>query len=238
DGTRRRKQITSKDKNNVIRELRKLKTQLERGGDLPTSSLTVEAWTAYWMREIAQKNRRPATILAYRSNLVWVNRAIGPVSLEKVTPVHVRKVIALMTTAGLSSTYKRNVHSVMSAVFADAEAEGRIPRNPVSLVPAPVKGVTNLDVLDVAEAVKLLGTFQDSTDAYLWLTYILTGARRGEIIGLEWDRVGDVIDLSWQLQRIQDIRTAPANYEYRLIKGGLYWTRPKSRAGWRVIPLV
>jgi integrase len=30
----------------------------------------------------------------------------------------------------------------------------------------------------------------------------------------------------------------PADYEYRLIDGGLYWTRPKSSAGWRVIPLV
>lgn len=238
DGSRRRKQITSKDKGKVIRELGKLKTQLERGGDLPTSSLTVEAWSGYWLREIATKNRRPATITAYKSNLAWVNRAIGKVQLEKVTPVHVRKVLTLMTTEGMSSTYQRNVHSVMSALLQDAEAEGRIGRNPVDLVAAPVKNATSLDVLDVTEAVALLATFQDSPDAYLWATYLLTGARRGEILGLEVDRVGEYIDLSWQLQRIVNINDAPADYEYRQIKGGLYWTRPKSKAGWRIIPLV
>jgi integrase len=74
-----------------------------------------------------------------------------------------------------------------------------------------------------------------------------------------------VLDLSWQLQRLgwahgcSDtagpnkrfacgfIRPAscpdkelkvPADYEYRHVEGGLYFTRPKSRAGWRIIPLV
>jgi integrase len=30
----------------------------------------------------------------------------------------------------------------------------------------------------------------------------------------------------------------PADYDYRHIDGGLYWTRPKSSAGWRILPLV
>jgi integrase len=67
--------------------------------------------------------------------------------------------------------------------------------------------------------------------------------RRGELLGLEWDRVdldpdSGVIDLSWQLLRVGDIGKAPADYEYRPIRGSMYWTRPKSSAGWRVIPLV
>jgi len=48
--------------------------------------------------------------------------------------------------------------------------------------------------------------------------------------------------LSWQLQRLRRDENgkpiAPADFECRHIRGGLYWTRPKSRAGWRVIPLV
>ena len=82
-------------------------------------------------------------------------------------------------------------------------------------------------------------------------------ARRGEVLGLERDRVTDELDLSWQLQRLKRshgceepcgrVRPAwcpqsklivPADYEHRHVTGSLYLTRPKSNAGWRIIPLV
>ena len=40
------------------------------------------------------------------------------------------------------------------------------------------------------------------------------------------------------MQRIADISSAPSDYEYREVVNGMYWTRPKSRPGWRIIPLV
>ena len=47
-----------------------------------------------------------------------------------------------------------------------------------------------------------------------------------------------MLDLSWQLLRITDIKTASADYEYRHVRGNLYLTRPKSRSGARFVPLV
>jgi integrase len=80
------------------------------------------------------------------------------------------------------------------------------------------------------------------------------------MLGLEWDRVDferGSLDLSWQLQRLawehgcggsctrirgtdcpRRTLNAPADWEHRNITGGLWWSRPKSSAGWRVIPLV
>jgi integrase len=136
---------------------------------------------------------------------------------------------------------------VLATALKDAERDGLIPRNPATLMDAPKKSRTQLEALTVDEAKEVLKlvraefmkTGDYSPEPARWATYLLTGARRGEILGLELDRVtDDSIELSWQLTRITDISTVPADYEYRHITNGMYWTRPKSSAGWRVIPLV
>lgn len=100
-----------------------------------------------------------------------------------------------------------------------------------------------------------------------WAAAFLTGARPAELLGLEWDRVdldAGVIDLAWQLQQVDrdhgcgepDQSGAfpcgkkratfcpnshwdlPNDFEYRQCRGSLLWTRPKTQAGTRIVPLV
>lgn len=238
DGKRRTWRRRRKKKADLLALMDEARRNLAHTGDIPTTTTTVEQWFDYWMREIAMKDRRPKTINSYRSIVKIIDSAIGRIRLDRVTPATVRKVFASMEAEDLSSTYMRNAHSVMSAAFGDAEREGRIQRNPVELVRAPRKSAVELEALTPAEAGQLIETFRASDDAYLWATFLLTGARRSEILGLEWDRVTDVLDLSWQLQRIGKDQPVPADFESRQVHGGLYLTRPKTRSGWRILPLV
>lgn len=257
DGKRRRKVIRSKDKRIVASKLSELRSDLEELGDLPTASLTVEQWMTYWFAQIATKRVRPNTASGYKS-VIWnqIIPEIGSIRLDKLQASHVRRVHARITTTAkdpkhpekgtLSSTYALNAHRVMSKAFTHAEREGRMTRNPAKLTDAPRKAHPALHALDVNEAVEVIRLVVNafgSLNSYdpepaRWATYLLTGARRGEVLGLEIDRVTDYLDLSWQLQRISDLSRVPVDYEYREIANGLYWTRPKSQAGWRAIPLV
>ena len=99
-----------------------------------------------------------------------------------------------------------------------------------------------------------------------WALGFTTGARECEILGLEWDRVdldNGIVDISWQLQRQQKahgcgapVGTAypcgmkkssfcpqahwkfPPHMEWRECEKTLVWTRPKTKAGTRIVPLV
>jgi integrase len=260
DGTRRRKVLRSKDKKVLLRKLDDLKAELRKSGDLPTRDMTVEAWMHEWFATICLPKVRPKTAQTYRGLIDReILPAIGAVKLDKLSPADVRKMLKATTDKGLSSTTAAQVHRILSVALKYAIREGKVARNVASLTDAPRRAATNLSALTVAESIKVLETVKDDRLGSLWAAVLLTGARQGELLGLELNRVTDVLDLSWQLQRITWDHgckptkpcgnkrgaecparkiTVPADFEHRQIAGGLWWTRPKSKAGWRIIPLV
>jgi integrase len=255
DGKRRRKVVARKDKPAVVAELRKIQAELAKHGDLPTSSITLAKWAAIWMDKIAPKDIKPRTLAGYRTVIDgYVVPLLGKKMLGKISAQDVRRLHEVMAstpkdpklrgtdppegTVMLSSTYVLLAHNSLSVMLGAAMREGKIPANPCDMVSRPRKRVTEQQALTLDQSMQLLRHVLGTKNGALWACSMLTGARRGEVIGLEWDRVTDVLDLSWQLQRITNIKDVPADFEYRQIKSTLYLTRPKSQSGWRIIPLV
>lgn len=257
NGERRRKVIRRKNKKDLLIALAEAKSELRRLGDIPTASQTVEQWFTYWLKQ-AEKEVRPNTFDGYKRTVRnHIIPAIGNVKLDKLTATHIRRVEESILAKGLKSTTALLAYRTMSVSLKMAVREGRVSRNAAELTAPPRITATTLDVLSLEESVSLLKYTLEQPDRARDATYLLTAARRGEIIGLEHDRIQDVLDLSWQLQRIpyahgcgdrcgkkrpadcpdRTIRV-PADYEHRHIVDGLYWTRPKSKKGWRIIPLV
>jgi len=267
--TRRRKVYVAKTEGAVRLKLKDAKRKLAKDGDLSTSNVTVATWMNIWFNTISLKKIKPRTASSYRTQInQYVIPAIGKVRLDKLTPAHIRRVHDLITTKPkdpnnpdkgfLSSTTALNTHRMLVVALNYAEREGRVTKNPAKLTDAPRKAVAHVGVMTAAGGVKVLQAVARDRLGSRWATALLTGARQGEVIGLELDRVTDVLDLSWQLQRItwehgcggtcgrkrgtdcpQQKITHPADWEYRRLgTTGLCLTRPKSSAGWRIIPLV
>lgn len=256
DQKRRRKVIRRKSKAQLLKDVRALRKKLAENGDLVTGSMTATLWFTHWLENIVAPNARPKTYMGHRSVVNGhIIPAIGKLKLDKITPDHVRlvhqRIMATPKKASLrgkndlpadtemlSSSYAGTAHALMVTAFTAAQREGKLDGNPAKFVQAPKSDAVERKALSLEQAIKLLQHLATHPSGALWATYLFTGGRRGEIIGLEVDRVSQVLDLSWQLQRISNIEKAPKDYEYRRLSNRLFLTRPKSKAGWRIIPLV
>lgn len=271
DGKRRRKTIRSKDKTVAVAKLKALQSDLAATGDLPTSSMKLEAWLRHWFEDIQKQRIAPKTIAVYRTMIDrYIVPSIGKYRLDKLSAEHMRQMHRFVMEMPhhrhpertLSSTTASQAHRVLAIAIRDAVREGHATRNIATMVDAPRRARTQLVTLNAAHGIQILQTVSHDRLGSRTAAALLTGARQGELLGLESDRVTDVLDLSWQLQRfswthgctLKDGKRecgwsqgakcpkrhleAPVDREYRHLEGGLWLSRPKSAAGWRIIPLV
>jgi integrase len=221
DGSKRRREVSSADRAIAVEKLAKLKEEIAKGFSELDKQLTVEAWLAHWLEEIARPRMKPHPWKTYRG---LINNQIVPFigtrKLAALTQSHVR----YMHKAILEATYTRRdketgkqievhyttrtveaAHNVLSVALGDAVAEGKVPRNVAELTSKPKVVSESRGALTSEQARTLLLSAMTSKDRMVtrWAAGLMLGGRQGEILGLQWDRVDlerGTLDLAWQLE--------------------------------------
>ena len=245
-GGRRRITVTGKSEAQVKDKLKDKARALARGESSASSRITVKTWAETWLAESAKHNT-PNAHGTDKAAVAWITEAIGNRRLDQLSPGDVRAVSDAVISAGSSTSTAARYHGTLRRMLTAAQVEGHAVPPSVLLVKGRTAAVSDRAAMTIEEALAALEVASTLPHGSRWLAAFLQGARQGECLGLTWDNTeDDRLRLAWQLQplpyNVKRDRTSgfrvPDGYEHIQLEGQLHLVRPKSKAGWRVAPLV
>lgn len=270
EGKRRQKRIVRKNRNDVLAAIRDIKRDMAAGVLPASGTITVGKWLDYWQAEILPtRDVRPGTITSYRNTIrLYLTPRIGHLRMSRLNPVDIRNLYKEVRQA-VSGRAAQKCDQVLRLAFKAAIRDGVLGVSVMDRVDKPTHVPKEGVSFPAATSMHIISTAvqtQGEVWGARWALGFVTGAREGEVLGLEWDRVDldrGIMDVSWQLQRLpkahgcgepvdglypcQKQRPSycpesrwelPPGLDWRPCKGTLVWTRPKTRAGTRLIPLI
>lgn len=202
----------------------------EHGGIDASGDMSVSSWFEYWITEIKGDNIRPNTIRNYRERFEKnVREYIGDMLLSEVKPLHCQNILNKMSSKYRNSTIDQT-RMTMYGFFECAMENDLINKNPVTKSVKCTTGKKSkpVRVLTIEEQRIFLEAVKGSSNYNQYAFVLQTGLRAGEMIGLKWS------DIDFKNKVIHIQRTM----EYRHSSGKWRTGEPKSKSGYRDIPLT
>ena len=177
-------------KRDAQKRLTELLRQLDTGDYVEPSKERVEDFLRQWLRDYAETHVRQRTLEGYRLRLEHhVMPTLGNVEVDKLNARQVQSLESALLRKGLSATTVLNVHRVLSQALRWGVRMGRLSRNVAEAVEPPHPSRYEATVLDWDDVNNFLDAARHSRYYPLFLTAILTGLRRSEMLALRWQDV-------------------------------------------------
>ena len=181
-------------------------------------------YLAGWLAD--QRHLRDSTRLSYAGHVDrFLTPTLGEVDLERLTVLDIQVAYDHLRKDGISEALLKRVHATLSSALTSAVRQGLIPLNPAATLRPSTLLSYQARVWTRHEAARFLEATAADPLAPLWRLALVTGLRRGEILGLRWRDV----DLERGFVTVTQTRTAVAG---RVIVGP-----PKSRRGRRRVAI-
>lgn len=190
------------------------RSRVRRGHYIAPDKITVRELAGLWLEELEAESRSPGgvrevTVNGYRSALDAPLRHIGDRQAQSITPADARALLRALATEG--GKWKRGLshRSIVYALgalrraYAHGVENRRVSSNPFAEVRPPRERHTKADAAPVLRwSPAEVARFRQEADRYAegdrfaaepWLRagmrLTLTGMRRSEVLGLDWQRV-------------------------------------------------
>ena len=181
----------------------KLHQNIERYQDVELtedSRMTLGEWLDRGLTEYKAGTVRPGTLKSYRCYIeYYIKPQLGDKQISLISQQDIQRMYRRLKTEGrihehpemnhqLSDSMVRHIHSALHAALKDAVQAHVIPRNPTEGATAPKPNYRPKRILTRAELDAFLEVVeQDEVWRDFFQTELMTGLRRGEICGLQWN---------------------------------------------------
>ena len=194
------------------------------------SDILVDTWYEYWIG-IKKQTVRPNTVRNYSERYERnIKGIIGKKLLSEVKPIHCQKIFSDMAEQGYKTTTIYQTRITLYNMLEFAKENDVILSNPCKKsVKSDIGKPSEKKVaLTIDEQRKFLMAAAGQSYENQYKFMLQTGLRTGEIVGLKWD------DIDFGKRTVTISRTM----EYRYKVGEWRVGPPKSKSGYRTIPLT
>lgn len=193
------------------------------------SSITVDAWFEYWIKNVKEPTVRFNTLRNYKERYnINIKPIIGSKLMEDVKPMHCQNVLNSMADDYKGSTIEQT-RITMCSMFYYAMINGIIAVSPINkMVKLPKPVEKKVHFLTIDEQKQFFDVAEGTAYVDQFRLIAQTGLRTGEMVGLKWE------DLDFENRKIHISRTMEFRHGYHEFKIG----EPKSKHGYRTIPMT
>ena len=170
-----------------------------REGVTSDSRMKFEEYCEYVLELKERRGDKHSTIVDYRSMTPRIYPAIGHIKLRELRPDHLNAFYSQLAQSGsnrrtggtLSNCTIRRYHRFISIVLSQAVKEGLIPMNVAARAEPPKVEKHEPNYLQPETIPLMLDALEREPLKWRMLVHLMlvTGARRGEILGLKWCNV-------------------------------------------------
>jgi len=153
----------------------------------------------YWRPYLERRMAKPSTLASYMSALnLHILPALGERGLSDILPLHIELFLQSKLKSGLSPKTVRNLLAILQGIFSLAQDNDLVDRSPIRNRHKPAIRRAEKPVWTPSQVRKILDMTPERYRV-LFQVLALTGARAGEVLGLQWRH----IDLAKEQLRIE-----------------------------------
>lgn len=202
----------------------------EHSNILQSTDILVDSWFDYWI-DIKKKTVRPNTVRNYSERYNRnIKKIIGKMLLSDVKPLHCQKIFSDMADEGYRTSTIYQTRIALFNMLEFAKENDIIRYNPCkkSVKSDIGKPSQKKEALTIDRQKKFLEYAAGNSYENQYRFILQTGLRTGELVGLKWEDI-DFQNKTLKIQR---------SMEYRYSAGEWRVGEPKSKSGYRTIPLT